>query len=451
LGAHGKIFVSYRREDAPGDARSIYDRLGRCFGEGNVFMDVDRLLAGQRFDLELDKALAKCDVLIAVIGSRWMDLLSEYARHGRRDYVRDEIAAALLRNIIVIPVMMGREANMPPLPLAEDLPENIRDLVLYQKHNIAHESFGRDAAHLIAVLKSLLRERRGPRPWPAIAITGVIGLALTGVLLVYWTGTIPRIEPSIAQRGAGTNDSKVAALLRSDAASKKAEEEVRKKAETEAKAAADAAKTKAANDVADIAKKPLGDEANALKLIADTVDRICDLVTAGSSRGFDVEEQLKAELGGLASRLASAGISSSGKPNEEQYRNVLRQDLAETLRDSSTCKLKVFETLSKGSSAPAMKPPLTIAGSWRDNRGIMYNIAQEGDAFRFSGGISCRGSYFETSGRGTISGHHVEHSYSSSLPSEGKCSGTILVKGTEMSSYCSDTICGAYSAYLFRQ
>jgi hypothetical protein len=188
-----------------------------------------------------------------------------------------------------------------------------------------------------------------------------------------------------------------------------------------------------------------------LKLITDTVDRICDLVTAGSSRGFDVEEQLKAELGGLASRLASAGISSSGKPNEEQYRNVLRQDLAETLRDNSTCKLKVFETLSKVSSAPAMKPPLTIAGSWRDNRGIMYSIAQEGDAFRFSAGISCRGSYFETSGRGTISGHHVESSYSSSLPSEGKCSGTILVKGTEMSSHCNDTICGASSAYLFRQ
>jgi hypothetical protein len=279
----------------------------------------------------------------------------------------------------------------------------------------------------------------------------VIGLALTGVLLAYWMGTIPRIEPSIAQRGAGTNDSKVAALLRSDAASKKAEEEVRKKAETEAKATADAAKTKAVNDVADIAKKPLGDQANALKLITDAVDRICDLVTAGSSRGLDVEEQLKAELGGLASRLASAGISSSGKPNEEQYRNVLRQDLAETLRDNSTCKLKVFETLSKGSSAPAMKPPLTIAGSWRDNRGIMYSIAQEGDAFRFSAGISCRGNYFETSGRGTISGHHVESSYSSSLPSEGKCSGTILVKGTEMSSYCNDTICGAFSAYLFRQ
>ena len=76
MAAHGKIFVSYRRDDAPGDARGIYERLGRSFGEGKVFMDVDQLLAGQGFDRELDKALAECDVLIAVIGSRWMDLLS---------------------------------------------------------------------------------------------------------------------------------------------------------------------------------------------------------------------------------------------------------------------------------------------------------------------------------------------------------------------------------------
>lgn len=218
MGAHGKIFVSYRRDDGPGDARSIYERLGRSFGEGNVFMDVDQLLAGQRFDRELDKALAECDVLIAVIGARWMDLLSEYAQHGKRDYVRDEIAAALQRDIIVIPVMMGREANIPPLPLAKELPENMRDLVLYQKHNIAHESFGRDAAHLIAALQSLLRKRRGPRHWRAIAVAGASGLALTGVLLG-WTG-----QPSTPHHIVADNLT-IAAVPKSDAASNKAAEE----------------------------------------------------------------------------------------------------------------------------------------------------------------------------------------------------------------------------------
>ena len=63
--------------------------------------------------------------------------------------------------------------------------ENLRELVLYQKHNVSHEKFGRDAADLIAAIKTVLGDRRGPRPWRAIAIAGVIGLALTGALLGY--------------------------------------------------------------------------------------------------------------------------------------------------------------------------------------------------------------------------------------------------------------------------
>jgi TIR domain-containing protein len=351
LGAHGKIFVSYRRDDAPGDARSIHDRLGRSFGEANVFMDVDQLLAGQRFDRELDKALAKCDVLIAVIGSRWMDLLSEHARRGKRDYVRDEIAAALQRDIIVIPVMMGREANMPPLPLAAELPENIRDLVLYQKHNVAHESFGRDAAHLIAALQSLLHERRGP--WRAIAVTGVSGLALTGVLLGYWMGIAPRVQPS-TQHHIVADNLTIAAVPKSDAASN----------------------------------------------------------NAAAERVF-----------GAASALP-AYDNAKPKPSTE-----------------------------------AAEPALNIAGRWRDNWGITYDVEQEGHAFRFSAsGPSCSG-YFRASGSGTISGVEVQSSYSaayegnysSNLRSGGQCTGELFANGTKMNSRCDDTICGKNSFSLAKQ
>jgi hypothetical protein len=36
-------------------------------------MDVDNLLAGQRFEQQLQKALAECEVFIAVIGPGWLD------------------------------------------------------------------------------------------------------------------------------------------------------------------------------------------------------------------------------------------------------------------------------------------------------------------------------------------------------------------------------------------
>jgi len=57
-GMPGKIFISYRREDVAGDARGIRDALAAKFGRSSVFMDVDDLLAGRRFDVELAKALA---------------------------------------------------------------------------------------------------------------------------------------------------------------------------------------------------------------------------------------------------------------------------------------------------------------------------------------------------------------------------------------------------------
>jgi len=84
-----KIFVNYRRDDVAGDARGVRDGLAAKFGKSNVFMDIDNLLAGQRFDQELAKALGTCDILIAIIGPRWMELMQARKASGERDYVRE--------------------------------------------------------------------------------------------------------------------------------------------------------------------------------------------------------------------------------------------------------------------------------------------------------------------------------------------------------------------------
>ena len=53
-----KIFINYRRGDVRSDAARIRDRLATVFGPKNVFMDVENLVAGQRFDMALAKSLA---------------------------------------------------------------------------------------------------------------------------------------------------------------------------------------------------------------------------------------------------------------------------------------------------------------------------------------------------------------------------------------------------------
>jgi hypothetical protein len=54
----GKIFISYRRDDDAAAAARVSDGLVSRFGKAKLFLDVDNLLAGQRFDEELAKALS---------------------------------------------------------------------------------------------------------------------------------------------------------------------------------------------------------------------------------------------------------------------------------------------------------------------------------------------------------------------------------------------------------
>jgi hypothetical protein len=161
-----KIFVSYRRDDNPAAAARVHDGLAAKFGKSDLFMDVEDLLAGLRFDQELAKALGACDVFIAIIGERWLELLKAKAAAGERDYVREEIAAALHRSIVVVPVRVGREGKLAPLPRPDELPSDIRDLVQYQKHDVTHEHHGRDVAALAEAIVAVRQivQAAGCRP-----------------------------------------------------------------------------------------------------------------------------------------------------------------------------------------------------------------------------------------------------------------------------------------------
>ena len=179
----GKIFVNYRRDDERSMAARIRDRLAMTFGNANVFMDVDNLEVGQRFDKELEKALNETHVFISVIGPRWMDSFNHRLAGGELDYVREEIANALKRGITIIPVLIDRA----PLPLADALPEDVRGLVLHQKHDVSHERFGRDIDDLIQAIELLAptpKEYRRYQLNPLRLIQSGCSIA-TGLLLLY--------------------------------------------------------------------------------------------------------------------------------------------------------------------------------------------------------------------------------------------------------------------------
>lgn len=91
----GKIFLSYRRGDAPGFAGRIYDRLEQSFPAENLFMDVEGgIRAGQDFVRVLEQEVSICDVMLVLIGPDWLAAADEQGRRrldNPQDFVRIEV------------------------------------------------------------------------------------------------------------------------------------------------------------------------------------------------------------------------------------------------------------------------------------------------------------------------------------------------------------------------
>jgi len=72
-----KIFVSYRREDARGDAGRLTDQLKSHFGEKQIFRDVEAIEAGVDFVDAIYNAVGSCAALLAIIGPSWLKVADE--------------------------------------------------------------------------------------------------------------------------------------------------------------------------------------------------------------------------------------------------------------------------------------------------------------------------------------------------------------------------------------
>jgi hypothetical protein len=144
-----KVFINYRRDDAASFASRVYNRLEREFGRDNLFMDVVAIPLGLDFVKVIDEEIAKCDVLLAIIGPGWLGARDEDGRRrldNPHDFVRIEIAAALKRDIPVVPILV----DGTPVPEARQLPYEIKELSLRNGLDVA--SFDTDMDKLIAFL-----------------------------------------------------------------------------------------------------------------------------------------------------------------------------------------------------------------------------------------------------------------------------------------------------------
>lgn len=145
------VFISYRRVDSEWAARSLCERLREHFGQ-SVFMDVDTIQPGDDFVAAIDEAVGNCDALIAIIGSKWLDVCDDSGQRrldDDRDFIRLEIATALRRSSRIIPVLIDDAV----MPRESDLPDEIKGLARRNAVKLRPTTFGSDVGQLIQFLQ----------------------------------------------------------------------------------------------------------------------------------------------------------------------------------------------------------------------------------------------------------------------------------------------------------
>jgi TIR domain len=155
----GRIFISYRRQDSAYAAGWLFDRLAERFGPEQIFKDVDSIDFGDDFVEEIGAAVGSTDVLLALIGDKWLAVPDE---HGARrlddpeDFVRIEIEAALTRNVRVIPILV-EGARMPR---EDELPPDLQPLARRQAMELSPARFASDSDRLLRALGGLTTHLR---------------------------------------------------------------------------------------------------------------------------------------------------------------------------------------------------------------------------------------------------------------------------------------------------
>ena len=170
--AAGRVFISYRRDDAAYPAGWLFDLLVERYGADRLFKDVNSIQLGDDFVEVITAAVQSCRVLLAVIGKRWLNAVDDDGRRrldDPEDFVRLEIEEALRRNVRIIPVLV-EGARMPR---AAELPESLRKLAYREALELGPAQFTTDIYRLLKALDGIgADEGSHPPPVRALRLPG---------------------------------------------------------------------------------------------------------------------------------------------------------------------------------------------------------------------------------------------------------------------------------------
>lgn len=147
-----RIAISYRRDDSLDITGRIFDRLAAHFGREAVFRDIDNIPPGADFRRHIDIVLDQSDIILAIVGPRWIGADEEHSRLASpADPVRLEIESALRQNKPLVPVLVLRAV----MPSPDELPESLHH---FAYRNAVQVDSGQDFdVHLGRLIRAIER------------------------------------------------------------------------------------------------------------------------------------------------------------------------------------------------------------------------------------------------------------------------------------------------------
>jgi hypothetical protein len=137
------VFINYRdAEDKT--ATYLQEEFARRLGSGVAFR-ATKMPAGVQYRRELLDKASRCSVMIAIISGKWDSPEGLRRLSDPDDWVRREIAAALVAKAEVVPVLVGARPRLVP----DHLPEDIREIAGLQGPHLPSGYDGEDVRRLV--------------------------------------------------------------------------------------------------------------------------------------------------------------------------------------------------------------------------------------------------------------------------------------------------------------
>ncbi|MCB9266502.1 MAG: SUMF1/EgtB/PvdO family nonheme iron enzyme [Lewinellaceae bacterium] len=161
------IFINYRRDDCQDEAEQLYGLLRQAFGEtAVVFLDKKAIQLTDKWKEEINRALASAEVLLSLIGPKWVSSFSGKAANEEtakaNDWVLYEIETALAERVDIVPVFFFPDKAATPENLPEGFPAAAALVMDRQGIDIKKGHFKAGASDLIQSLRALMGHHLNP-------------------------------------------------------------------------------------------------------------------------------------------------------------------------------------------------------------------------------------------------------------------------------------------------